>query len=91
MIRDSFLEGGRRVCPVCGKEFWMNSEWMFRRGSGTELKWFCSYGCMRTFDGRKMTKAEKIRQAIRDGLSDSEIVKLLGVPLEKVLDQRWRL
>lgn len=43
MIRDSFLEGSRRVCPVCGKDFWMTSEWMFRRGSGTDLKLFCSY------------------------------------------------
>lgn len=91
MIRDDFLEGGHRICPVCGKEFWTTSQWLYRRGSGNDLTYYCSYKCMRARDKTRMTKTDKIRQAIRDGLSDSEIVKLLGVPLEKVLDQRWRL
>lgn len=55
------------------------------------MTFFCSYKCMRARDKTRMTKTDKIRQAIRDGLKDTEIMTLLGVKLEKVLDVRWSM
>ena len=46
-MRDNFMEEHRRICPVCGKEFWSSAEWIYKHGNGTTLKWFCSWKCAR--------------------------------------------
>ena len=76
------LFGNEKKCPVCGKEFLTYPDWAFKKGNGDGIKYFCSWGCMRAWEARKMSRAEQadaIKQAIRDGLTVKEIVALLSV------------
>ena len=52
-------------CGICGKEFDMlwPGLWVYRR----ERNVFCSWGCMRKFDGKEAEKMERKRTVITDG------------------------
>ena len=87
-----------RLCPVCQKGFvanddsWAYKAWLDRRHM--KKVWFCSGKCFRkwengevTLSGRGMRlseKKKKIWQALDDGLSISEICKLLDVTVGSV-------
>lgn len=48
----------RRICPICGKEFYCNiRQWVYaRQPHQQEKKAFCSWACLNKFD------AERIKQ-----------------------------
>ena len=82
-----------RICAQCGKEFIIQcpDEYAFKRYKSRSLIAFCSWSCMRAFEkkgGSKAERREKIIQAIYDGLSNAEIFKLLGEEPGKV--DYWR-
>ena len=74
----------RKHCPVCGKEFYASGEWVYRKGYAHNLRIYCSWRCMRQEEKAHMTIGDKINQAIRDGLNDDEIRKLLGVTQRQI-------
>lgn len=78
-------------CPICGKEFLPHEDWGYKRYvKGRQMR-FCSWHCLRASEKKDKSAAERradIIQAIRDGLNDSEIVKLTGEELAKV--RYWR-
>ena len=49
------LQGYRKICPVCGKEFWAFSDWKFSRREktkeGTFRIYYCSWKCIRKQEG----------------------------------------
>ena len=57
-MRDDFMTEGRRICPVCGKEFWVSSVWIYKHGYANSLKWYCSWKCMR-HDEKERQKADR--------------------------------
>jgi len=66
-----------KVCPICGKEFIARDEWVYKRNG----RFYCSWHCYRDTSKKKTDRAEqreRICQAIKDGLTNSEIMKLLG-------------
>lgn len=82
------LFGNERKCEVCGKEFLIRPDWVYKRQAGDGYKVFCSWGCMREWEKRKPDRrdqAEKIRQALEDGLTVGEIVRLLSVDRRVVM------
>ena len=83
------IDAHTRKCPVCGKEFYANAErWVFLKFINKKRYVFCSWSCMRAFEKRRGTKAdrrERIQQAIRDGLSTNEICDLVGAEKSAVL------
>jgi len=83
-MRDDFLDSHHRTCPICGKEFWSTAQWVYRRGYPDRMRWFCSWKCMRKDEKSRMTISDRINQAIRDGLNDAEIKKLLGVTQRQI-------
>jgi len=43
-----FFEGKEIECPICKKIFIrLSSNWVYKIGSGTHQKYFCSWKCMR--------------------------------------------
>lgn len=86
MIRDNFLDGNQRRCPICGKEFWASREWVYKKGYDHDMKYYCSWTCYRR--KTRTTVYDRIAQAFRDGLSDAEIVRVLGVTRKQI--ERWR-
>ena len=63
-------------CPVCGKEFIARADWAYKRNG----RFYCSWRCYRD-TSKKPSRAEqreRICTAIKDGLTNSEIMKLLG-------------
>ena len=69
-------------CSRCGKSFIVHDgKWAYRVNDGKYARLFCSWSCLQAFRknrGSKIERREKIIQAIRDGLSTGEIVKLLN-------------
>ena len=69
-------------CPRCGKEFITHGgKWAYRTGEGKEALLFCSWSCLQEYRKNRGTRRERqqrIIQAIKDGLSTGEIVKLLN-------------
>ncbi len=46
-----------KKCAVCGKDMYAGEDWAYKRRTGGErTKWFCSYKCMREFDGKNGQK-----------------------------------
>ena len=79
-----------KKCARCGKGFIVHDpgEYVFKRHIHGTDKYFCSWSCLRIWDGMRGTKAgrrEKIQQAIRDGLSVNEICKVTGAEKSTVL------
>ena len=84
-MKDDFLEQHRRNCPVCGKEFYASAEWVYRRGYDSKgLRWFCSWKCLRRDEKEHMSIADRINQAIRDGMRDEDIKRELGVTQRQI-------
>ena len=76
------LIGREKVCPICKKIFICNSgEWAYRKGTRDHFKFFCSWGCLRKYEGGGKTKLQR-RMAILDELEKGtpvpEIVKKLA-------------
>jgi YHS domain-containing protein len=93
-MSESAYNWQERQCPVCGKTFIATAEWVYRRGGASMEHIFCSYKCLRKFDGSKPTKAEtreRVIQAIKDGLTTKEICLLVGTDYNKVLYWRKKL
>lgn len=55
------LTGYRKLCPVCGKEFWAFADWRYRRmDKATRSKtYYCSWKCIRATEIRE----EEAKQA----------------------------
>lgn len=81
---EKFMEEHRRKCPICGKLFWSSAEWVYKIGHKNAQQIFCSWKCMRAEEKKNMTITDKISQAIRDGLTDNEIKKMLGVTQRQI-------
>ena len=84
MRADDLLASREKVCPVCGKTFYAGSCWVYKKGYSNWMKYYCSWKCMRKVEREHMSISDKINQAIRDGLTDSEIKKLLGVTQRQI-------
>ena len=87
---ENFMSEHRRKCPVCGKQFWSSAQWVYKIGYKDAQQIFCSWKCMRIEEKKRMTITDKISQAIRDGLTDNEIKKLLGVTQRQIDFKRRR-
>lgn len=60
------MEGYKKVCPICGKEFWAMSNWVYKQTyKGHNKTYYCSYKCIRK-EQKENHKNEKIQS------SDSE-------------------
>lgn len=81
---DNFMTEYKRKCPVCGKIFFASGLWVYKRGYAHNQRIYCSWHCMRSEEKTGNTISEKIRQAYRDGLNDTEIKKCLGVTQKQV-------
>ena len=84
------LEGGRKLCPLCGKEFWAHSDWAFRKRDkrNGDYKYYCSWGCIRKLERQEPSLRAQVDQAIRDGLTDKEIKTMLGCTQRFINDRR---
>lgn len=42
------LEGNRKICPICGREFWAMAVWRYRteKTKTKKRKYLCSWGCL---------------------------------------------
>ena len=81
------LIGHERSCYVCKKGFIIYPDWVYKRGTGDGIKVFCSYKCMRSYEGNNMTKAQKneaMRQMLIDGKSIREIMDKLDIDSRRV-------
>lgn len=52
------MEGFKHFCPICGKEFWAQTEWIYKkskriRGTYYTPEYYCSWKCFR--------KTEKVK------------------------------
>lgn len=46
-----------KKCAICGKDIYAGEDWAYKRRTGGErTKWFCSYKCLREFDGKNGQK-----------------------------------
>lgn len=88
---DNFMSEHKRRCPVCGKTFWASSEWRYQKGYAKNQRIYCSWKCLRSEEREHMTVGDKINQAIRDGLNDDEIRKLLGVTQRQIDYRKVRM
>ena len=61
-MRSDFMEEGRRICPVCGKEFWSTSMWIYKHGYAHSMKWFCSWKCMRQDEKDRRNAGRRTRR-----------------------------
>ena len=89
---DKDLVGRERKCPVCGKVFILvDDDWAYKRGG----KPLCSWSCLRAYESgqkrNKLQKREQVIQAIKDGLSNKEIMLLVGAQAKTVWYWRDKL
>lgn len=76
-----------KKCPMCGKKFIARAEWAYKQYD----RYYCSWHCLQEMRKGKPSRAQKkerIIQAIRDGLTNAEILNLLGEPPSTV--DYWR-
>lgn len=46
-----------RKCKICGKKFFANDEYAYKIKKGwKDVKWFCSWSCMRKFEREQEAK-----------------------------------
>jgi hypothetical protein len=83
------LAGKERQCHVCGKIFIIYPDWVYRKGYGEGATVFCSYKCFREHEkkgkGSGLSRGDRIRLAMADGLTNKEIAALLGIDPRSVL------
>ena len=86
-MNDRVFTGKETECSVCGKRFIIYPDWVYKKTYDNREKVFCSWSCMRKWEtnrGDTAARRARIKQALRDGLTIAEIVKLLGESPEKV-------
>lgn len=88
--------GSMKTCSVCGKEFSMGEGWQFKRHTRNSSYVMCSYGCTRWWDERYRKKPvrdrrELMREAIRDGKDNGQIMVALGYSYEEIDRCRKRM
>lgn len=88
--------GSMKTCSVCGKEFSMGEGWQFKRHTRNNSYVMCSYGCTRWWDERYRKKPvrdrrELMREAIRDGKDNGQIMVMLGYSFEEIDRCRKRM
>lgn len=73
-----------RTCPICGKEFFPTSDWVYRSGGRQVCSWSCELRGRKP-DMRRLNKREKAVEMLnRDGvlircfISASEAAKCMG-------------
>ena len=70
-----------KKCVRCGKILIArDDDYAYKRNIDHKLQYFCSWHCLRDWEierGTKIARRERIQQAIRDGLTTSEIAVLL--------------
>ena len=86
--------GYEKQCALCGKEFIVHDEWAYRSNKCDGAMLFCSWSCLQAWRenrGSKAERREKLIQAINDGLTTSEICKLLNEEPRNILYWRKKL
>ena len=81
------LSGMERKCHICGRVFMYRADWAYKKGMGDGIKLFCSWSCMRKYEKRKpdrISRTQKIQQALADGLNPKEIADLLAIDSRQV-------
>lgn len=79
--------GRERHCYICNKEFIITPEWVYKRGKGDGMKYFCSWRCLQSYEENNMTKAQKneaMRQMLTEGKSIREIMDKLDIDSRRV-------
>ena len=83
---------GREIkCFNCGKPFISHEEWAYKKCFNHIDRKFCSWRCLREAEKKHGTRKEqkdRIIKAIMDGLTNTEIVRLLEVDNSRVV--YWR-
>ena len=64
------LTGYRKLCPVCGKEFWAFADWRYRRmDKATRSKtYYCSWKCIRATEIREEEEAKQAEEQKDKGI-----------------------
>ena len=86
--------GHERSCYVCKKRFILYPDWVYKRGKGDGVKYFCSWHCMRSYEENNMTKAqqnEAMRQMLTEGKSIREIMDKLDIDSRRVYYQKQKM
>lgn len=75
-----------RTCPVCKKKFYATSVWAYYIGERVAGKTFCSWKCIQAYRARQQEskrvgreKRELILSLAREGYSDDEVGRMVGV------------
>ena len=79
-----------KKCHKCGKKFVVQNtdNYVYKRWRNGGDKFFCSWSCMRKFDaeqGSKGSRRDKIIEALKDGLSVTEICNRYDVEKANVV------
>ena len=90
------LNASIRTCFVCGKEFSVGENWQYKRHKQGKTYLMCSYGCTRWWDERYRKNPVRdrrflLREAIRDGKDNGQIMVLLGYSYEEIDRCRKRM
>ena len=83
--------GRERECPVCGKTFILYEDWAYRKHKGDSDMILCSWGCLRKAerdDVSQKERNERLIQAIKDGLTNMEIMAMFGEYTRRI--EYWR-
>ena len=76
-----------RKCHICKRHFIMYPDWVYKKGHHEHCYVFCSWKCLRAYESGQSTAKEtreKIKQALKDGLTVREVSILLGVDQSRV-------
>ena len=66
MKKNEPLAGREKKCPVCGKEFFAGSEWVYVRGYESKTTaYICSWKCLNKFDEEKKNGSHKKKRTER--------------------------
>ena len=82
------LCGNERKCHICGRIFCLTPDWVYKKGQGDGIKLFCSWGCLRKYEARKVgrgSRSEQIRKLYDEGLSIREISDRLSLDSRSVM------
>lgn len=85
------FQGRERECPVCGKTFILYEDWAYRKHRGDSELILCSWGCLRKAekgDVPQSVRNERLIQAIKDGLTNMEIMAMFGEYTRRI--EYWR-
>ena len=79
------------ICPQCKRRYvnYGADEWAYKIPLKNKMLHFCSWKCLRAYETMYPTKRDRIDKAIREGLNDIEIKRLLKVS-DRQLNERRR-